>query len=228
MASNISGRATPAKHHRRRGANRALAARVRNQRSEAEESALIRRVQARDQAAFEVIYRRYRGQVHRQVKALVSNEEETADVVQEVFLTLYEKAKTFRGESTFATWLYRLTMNAALTRLRRRKRSKEVAWDEYLPRYQPDGHHLRPVVDWSRDVNQHLLTKEVHRILQRVLDQLPPKDKAVVVLSDLEGIPNREIGEALGLSVPAVKTRLHRARLFLRGQLAVSLGHSPY
>ncbi|MDZ4340592.1 MAG: sigma-70 family RNA polymerase sigma factor, partial [candidate division NC10 bacterium] len=68
----------------------------------------------------------------------------------------------------------------------------------------------------------------LQRILQQALDQLRPMDKAVVVLSDLEGIPNREIGKTLGLSVPAVKTRLHRARLFLRGKLAVSLGHSPY
>lgn len=216
------------RQQRRRAAKRVPTPRVRDPQSDAEERSLIQRVKARDQAAFEVIYRQYRGQVHRQVKALVGNEEETEEIVQEVFLTIYEKAKTFRGDSTFSTWLYRLTMNAALTKLRRRKRRKEVAWDDFLPKYQPDGHHLVPVVDWSRQVERRLLTKELHRFLQQALDQLPPKDKAVVVLSDLEGIPNREIGEALGLSVPAVKTRLHRARLSLRGQLAASLGHSPY
>ena len=71
------------------------------------------------------------------------------------------------------------------------------------------------------------MSAELHRILQQALDQLQPKDKAVVVLSDLEGISNQEIAKALGLSVPAVKARLHRARLFLRGNLAVSLGYSP-
>ena len=216
------------RQQRRRAAKREPTPKVRDPQSDAEERSLIQRVKVRDQAAFEVIYRRYRGQVHRQVKALVGNEEETEEIVQEVFLTIYEKAKTFRGDSTFSTWLYRLTMNAALTKLRRRKRRKEVAWDDFLPKYQPDGHHLVPVVDWSRQVERPLLTKELHGFLQQALDQLPPKDKAVVVLSDLEGIPNREIGEALGLSVPAVKTRLHRARLSLRGQLAASLGHSPY
>ncbi|MGH7254050.1 MAG: RNA polymerase sigma factor, partial [Nitrospiraceae bacterium] len=69
---------------------------------------------------------------------------------------------------------------------------------------------------------------ELHRILRQALDQLRPVDKAVVMLSDLEGIPNKEIGQALGLSVPAVKIRLHRARLFLRGRLTVTLGHSPF
>jgi RNA polymerase sigma-70 factor (ECF subfamily) len=194
-----------------------------------EDRVLVERLKAKDQQALEALYRRYSSRIYRQVIALVGNEAEAEEVVQEVFLTLYEKAKTFRGDAAFSTWLYRLTLNAALTRLRQRKRSKEVSYEEYLPRYQEDGHHLvRPVVDWSQEVEKDLARKEVQRVLQQALDLLRPVDKAVVMLSDLEGVPNREIGKTLGLSVPAVKTRLHRARLFLRGKLAVSLGHSPY
>ena len=148
--------------------------------------------------------------------------------MQEVFLAVYEKAHTFRGESAFATWLYRLTANAALSRLRRRKRRKEVTMDDYLPQFRDDGHHLvRPVVDWSSELEQGLADAQIQRLLRQAIELLQPLDKAVLVLSDLEELSNREIGAALGLTVPAVKARLHRARLFLRGQLAVTLGHAP-
>lgn len=212
----------------RQAATQGLILRVREKRSDEEERSLVQRLKTGDQRAFETLYRRYCGQVYRQVKALVRSEAETEEIVQEVFLTLHQKAKTFRGHSAFSTWLYRLTMNSALGKLRRRKRSKEVNFDDQLPRYQADGHHLRPVLDWSQDLEKKLARKELHRILGQALDQLRPVDKAVVILSDLEGIPNKEIGKSLGLSVPAVKTRLHRARLFLRGRLSVTLGHSPY
>jgi len=149
-------------------------------------------------------------------------------VVQEVFLTVHKKAKTFRGAAEFSTWLYRLTVNAALGKLRRQKRSKEVLYDDYLPKFQKDGHHLvRPVVDWSDKVDDRSDQRELQRLLGQALEQLKPMDKAVVVLSDLEGYLDREIAKTLGLSVAAVKTRLHRSRLFLRGKLAVHLGYSP-
>lgn len=213
---------------RQRGIKADLGPRARHERPDQEDYSLINRVKARDSQAFDVLFRRYVKAVYRQAFKLVGNEAEAEEVVQEVFLTLYEKAKTFRGDSAFSTWLYRLTINAALTKLRRRRRNREVAIEESMPKYQDDGHHLvRPVVDWSQDLEGRLMSAELHRILQQALDQLQPKDKAVVVLSDLEGISNQEIAKALGLSVPAVKARLHRARLFLRGNLAVSLGHSP-
>ena len=211
-----------------RAAKQGLALKAQVLPSAEEERSLVRRLKAGDQNALDTLFRRYGPRVYRQAIRLVGNEADAEEVLQDVFLTLYEKAKTFRGDAAFSTWLYRLTVNTALTRLRRRKRRKEVFFDDYLPQYQADGHHLvRPVVDWSNDLERRLVSKEVHQLLRQALDQLRPVDKAVVVLSDLEGIPNRELGKALGLSVPAVKTRLHRARLFLRGKLAVSLGHSP-
>ncbi len=216
------------RHQIQRGAKGSPLPKAQDQRPDEEERLIVQRVKAGDQQAFEALYRRYVSMVYRQAFKLVGNEAEAEEVVQEVFLTLYEKAKTFRGDSAFSTWLYRLTVNTTLMKLRRRKRSKEVAIEDYLPKYQDDGHHLvRPVVDWSRNPEESLLSLEVQRTLQHALDRLPPVDKAVVVLSDLDGLANKEVGKALGLSVPAVKSRLHRARLFLRGNLAVSLGHSP-
>jgi RNA polymerase sigma-70 factor (ECF subfamily) len=196
--------------------------------SDAAEQALVARVCTGDTAAFETLFRRYSPHVFRQALHLLDNTAEAEEVTQEVFLTLYEKASTFRGESALATWLYRLTANAALSRLRRRKRRPEVAMDDYLPRFREDGHHLvRPVVDWSADLERGVADAQMQQRLRQAIELLPPLDKAVLVLSDFEELSNRNIGEALGLTVPAVKARLHRARLFLRGQLAVTLGHSP-
>ncbi len=192
------------------------------------EQALVQRLQAGDAEAFDTLFRRYFAKVYRQATHLVGTAAEAEEVVQEVFLAVYEKSHTFRGESAFATWLYRLTANAALSRLRRRNRRQEIAMDDYLPQFREDGHHLvRPVVDWSSNVEQGLADAQVRHLLRQAIELLQPLDKAVLVLSDFEELPNRDIGIALGLTVPAVKARLHRSRLFLRGQLAVALGHSP-
>jgi RNA polymerase sigma-70 factor (ECF subfamily) len=86
---------------------------------------------------------------------------------------------------------------------------------------------VRPVVDWSADLEQGLAHAQIQQLVRQAIELLPPLDKAVLVLSDFEELSNRDIGDVLGLTVPAVKARLHRARLFLRGQLAVALGHSP-
>jgi RNA polymerase sigma-70 factor, ECF subfamily len=192
------------------------------------EKPFVERLKAGDTDAFDAIFRQYANQVYRRALRLLGNEADAEDVVQEVFLTVHRKIKTFRGESEFSTWLYRLTVNAALGKLRRQKRSKEVLYDDYLPKFQEDGHHLmRPVVDWSNDIDDGSANEELQQLLKKALDQLRPVDKAVVMLSDLEGYLDREIAKTLGLSIAAVKTRLHRSRLFLRGQLAVHLGYSP-
>jgi RNA polymerase sigma-70 factor (ECF subfamily) len=192
---------------------------------DASDQELIQRVQANDAEAFEILFRRYFPRVSRQVLHLLGSPTETEEVVQEVFLTLYEKAQTFRGEAAFSTWLYRLTANAALSRLRRRQRSREVIIDDYLPKFQEDGHHLiQPVVDWSSALETQLSNAEICRLLHEAIADLSPVDQAVVVLSDIDEMSNKEIAETLDLTVSAVKARLHRARLFLRGRLAVALG----
>ena len=228
MATVKSGKKAGVLEEGQKGSGGVLSSQAWDQRSEGDERLLIQRVKAGDHEAFEAIFRMHVTKVYRQAFKLMGNEAEAEEIVQEVFLTIYQKVKTFRGESAFSTWLHRLTVNVGLTRLRRRKRGKEVCLDDYLPQFQEDGHHrVRPVVDWSCDIDGHVATKEFHQIIQQAIDQLPPVDKAVVVQSDIEGISNSEIAEALGLTVAAVKARLHRARLFLRGKLAVRLGYSP-
>jgi RNA polymerase sigma-70 factor (ECF subfamily) len=142
-------------------------------------------------------------------------------------LSVFRKANTFRGTAQFSTWLYRLTVNAALGKIRRSKKDKEVEYEEYLPKFQTDGHHrVRPVVDWSDTLDERYAKQELQQLLKDALNGLKPLDRSIIVLSDLEGMSDKEIAGAVGLTVSAVKTRLHRARLFLRGKLAVHLGHS--
>lgn len=193
--------------------------------TEPTDQVLVQRVQAKDAAAFDMLFRRHFPKVFRQAMHLLGNTGEAEEVVQEVFLAVYEKAQTFRGEAAFTTWLFRLTSNAALSRLRRHQRRKEVAIEEYLPQFQPDGHHLvRPIVDWSADLEARLADTQLQQLVRDAIDLLQPLDKAVLVLSDFEDLSNKDIGEALGLTIPAVKARLHRARLFLRGHLATTFG----
>ena len=152
---------------------------------------------------------------------------DTEEVIQDVFLTVYRKANMFQGNSQFSTWLYRLTVNAALGKIRRSKKRKEVEYEEFLPKFQNDGHHaVRPVIDWSDTLDRKYQQKELQQLISSALAELKPVDKSVVVLSDLEGMSDKEIAATLDLTVSAVKTRLHRARLFVRGKLAVKLGHS--
>lgn len=196
--------------------------------SSGEERLLIERVKAGDQKAFETIYLRYVNRVYRQAFKLMGNAHDAEEVVQEVFVLVYKKTRSFLGKSEFSTWLYRLTTNAALTKLRQRKREKEVSLDEYMPKFRKDGHHLvRPVVDWTQNIDRFVAIKEFHQIIREAMDELSPIDKAVVVMSDLEEMSNPEISETLGITVQAVKARLHRARLFLRGKLTANLGYSP-
>ena len=192
-----------------------------------DDSALIERLKAGDQDALEALFNLYSPKLYNVAHRILGDVADTQEVIQDVFWTAYRKAKTFRGNSQFSTWLYRLTINASLGRIRRSKKNKEVEYEEFLPKFQEDGHHLvRPVVDWSNALDENYAKQETQQILKEALDQLKPIDKSVVVLSDLEGLSDKEIAAALGLTVSAVKTRLHRARLFLRGKLAVSLGHS--
>lgn len=192
------------------------------------DAGLIDRLKAGDHDALESIFHLYSGKLYNvALRILGGDAPDAEEVIQDVFLTAFRKSYMFQGHSQFSTWLYRLTVNAALGRIRRSKKSKEVAYEEFLPKFQDDGHHrARPVVDWSNTLDENYAKSETQGLIARALDQLKPVDKTVVVLSDLEGLSDKEIAAATGLTVSAVKTRLHRARLFLRGRLAVQLGYS--
>lgn len=201
----------------------------RKQTSDKDDPTLIERLQAGDHQALEAIVDLYSPKLYNVAQRILGDSADTEEVIQDVFWTVFRKAKTFQGNSRFSTWLYRLTVNEALGKIRRRKNQKrEVDYEEYLPKFADDGHHrVRPVVDWSDTLDRSYVEREMRQVVKVALDQLKPIDRSVVVLSDLEGMSDKEIATMLHLTVSAVKTRLHRARLFLRGRLASYLGHSP-
>src|SRR5262249_11050744 len=151
--------------------------------AEATEQELVQRLQAGDATAFDAPFRQCCNKGFHQATRLLGNTAEAGEVVQGGFLAVYGEAHTFRGEAAFTTWLFRFTANAALSRLRRRKRSKEVAMEEYLPQFRPDGHHLvRPVVDWSTNLEARLADAQLQQLLRQAIELLQPLDKAVLVL----------------------------------------------
>jgi RNA polymerase sigma-70 factor (ECF subfamily) len=185
-----------------------------------EEQALISRATHGEMAAFEQLVTRYEQQIYRLVLKLTSDPADAIEIVQDVFLTVYTKLFTFKGEAAFATWLYRIAVNAAYMKLRARKRHVEVSLEGSLPTLMDDD-RLRPdVVDWSQIPEEVVLRDEATQHLQNAIAQLPPDYRLAFVLREMEGLSHQEIGDVLDLGVPAVKSRLHRARLFLRQQLA--------
>ena len=195
--------------------------------SRRDEAALIERLKAGDERALESIFNLYSSKLYNVAQRILGDAADAEETVQDVFWTAFRKAKAFQGNSQFSTWLYRLTVNAALGRIRRSKSGKETRYEEFLPKFEKDGHHtVRPVVDWSDTLEEKYAKQETQALLAEALEQLKPLDKSVVVLSDLEGMSDKEIAAITNLTVSAVKTRLHRARLVLRGKLAVNFGYS--
>jgi RNA polymerase sigma-70 factor (ECF subfamily) len=191
----------------------------------ADEGQLLERLKNGDERALEIFFNLYSATLYSVAQRILGEGADSEEVIQDVFWTAYRKAKSFKGNSQFSTWLYRLTVNAALGRIRGSKKKREVAYEEVLPKFQKDGHHaVRPVIDWSDTLESGVSQRELKELVGAALNNLKPVDKAVVVLSDLEGLADREIAASLNLSVAAVKTRLHRARLLLRGSLAAKLG----
>jgi RNA polymerase sigma-70 factor (ECF subfamily) len=224
--SRAAMQAAPTAYARDRMANRPTPSR-RGRQPGLSEAALVARLKDGDERALEAIFNLYSGKLYNVAQRILNDAGDAEEIIQDVFWTAFRKAQAFQGNSQFSTWLYRLTVNAALGKIRRSKKNKETVYEEFMPKFEKDGHHsVRPVVDWSDTLEEKYAKQETQALLARALDQLKPLDKTVVVLSDLEGLSDREIAGATGLTVSAVKTRLHRARLFLRGQLAVNLGYS--
>jgi RNA polymerase sigma-70 factor, ECF subfamily len=178
-------------------------------------------VETHNEGAFSELVNRYGDKVYRTALRITHNPSDAEDVLQEVFITLIEKLDTFHEESKFSTWLYRVAANASFMHLRTEKKKKnEVSLENYVS-YDKDG-TLRGVEinDWSDRPDEVLLNKEVTEIIEKAVDELPVPYRAVFHLRDVEGLTDYETAKVLGLSVSAVKSRIHRARLFLRDNLS--------
>ncbi|HEX5271689.1 MAG TPA: sigma-70 family RNA polymerase sigma factor, partial [Gemmataceae bacterium] len=153
-------------------------------------------------------------------RRMLSSDADAEDVTQDVLLQVVRKLPSFRGESAFPTWLHRVTVNAALQHRRRRAARDEHRERAPLDIVLEEQPAAGPVRRWSVGPEEAALDRETQQLIERAIGDLPEEYRDVFVLSDVEGVPNAEIGGLLGLSLPAVKSRLHRARQKLRDALA--------
>jgi RNA polymerase sigma-70 factor (ECF subfamily) len=177
--------------------------------------------------ATEHLVERYADRVYRLAQRITGSREDAEEVTQDALWTAARKIQSFKGDSAFGSWLYRIAANAAYMKLRsRRARAREIALDDVLPALAENGAHFEPMDDWSPRVDEQALNAELRGILETAIDDLPPDYRTALVLHDVEGLSNPDIAETLGLSLPAVKSRVHRSRLFLRKRLSDYMGRS--
>ena len=187
---------------------------------------LIERIRAGDYSAFETLVSRYERKVYALALKLTGNQADAEEIAQDVFLTIYQKLDSFRGESLLSSWIYRVTANAAFMKLRDRRKRAKVDFDEGTAAPTSAGDESLPGVtatypqgDWSNTADVLLERGELGTKLQDAIAALPEKFKLIFLLKDVQGLSNEEIADVVNMSVPAVKSRLHRARLFLREKL---------
>ncbi len=181
---------------------------------------LVRRSQQDDERAFGELVGRYESKVYSLALRMLRNPEDAEDVLQDTFLRAYRGIKAFQGNSTFSTWIYRIAANSALMRLRK-KQLPTVSIEDADERETPVT-----IVDWKPGPVEQLLTKETLQAMDEAIEALPPEFRQVFVLRDVEELSNAEVAEILDLSVAAVKSRLHRARLKVRNRLAAYFNDS--
>jgi RNA polymerase sigma-70 factor (ECF subfamily) len=177
------------------------------------DEALVLRAQQDDERAFGELIGRYETKVYSLAMKMLRNPEDAEDVLQETFLRAYRGLKSFRGNSTFSTWIYRITANSALMKLRK-KQLPTVSIEDADEREVPLN-----IADWAPGPVEQLLTLETQQAMSEAIESLPAEFRQVFVLRDLEGHSNADVAEILDLSVAAVKSRLHRARLKVRNHL---------
>lgn len=183
-----------------------------------DELMLVRAAKNGDMGAFEELVKRYDRNVFRIAQHITQNREDAEDVVQDAFLKAYGNLNQFQEQSKFYTWLVRIAVNEALMKLRRRRPERTVSLDEDV---KTDEDSIpREVADWSPNPEQQYKQAELKQILTKTINGLPPSFRTVFVLRDVEGLSTEETAEALNLSIPAVKSRLLRARLQLRERLS--------
>jgi RNA polymerase sigma-70 factor (ECF subfamily) len=180
--------------------------------------ALVARAKAGDTAAFEQLIRQYDRQIFRTALHITQNREDAEDITQDVFFKAFQKLEQFQGNSKFSTWLVRIAVNESLMRLRKRKTSKTVSMDQDVET--AEGSIPRDFAEWRPNPEQNYSQSELAEILRKTIAGLPPGFRTVFTLRDIENLSTEETAEALGLSVPAVKSRLLRARLQLRERLS--------
>jgi RNA polymerase sigma-70 factor, ECF subfamily len=182
---------------------------------------LVRRIKAGDEQALEQMIERYHARVYSLSYGVLRNAEDAEESTQDTFLTLYRKIGTFDESKKFFSWFYRVALNQAYSRARRRKPAARMSIQEHLPRFHNDGHLAGP--DWpdaSVAIESETSARELARRAEEFIGELPRAYRDVIWMADVEELPAAQVAEVLGISIPALKSRLHRARLHVRQRLA--------
>jgi RNA polymerase sigma-70 factor (ECF subfamily) len=180
---------------------------------------LLAALRQHESTAAEALITAYGNRAYRLAVRITGNAEDAEEVVQDAMLNVVRKIDTFRGESAFGSWFYRIVSNAAYGR-RRPQASIEIPLEEVLPAFDERGRHAGLFRDWSASLDDPAVQRQLREVLTSAIDALPPHYRAVIVLRDVEGLSTIEVADALGIAVPTAKTRLHRARLVLRKRLS--------
>jgi RNA polymerase sigma-70 factor (ECF subfamily) len=182
-----------------------------------DESELVSRAQAGEDEAFSELVGRYQNKIYRLAKNITQNNEDAEDVLQETFLKAYSHLGGFQRNSRFYTWIVRIAVNEALMKLRKRRSDRAVPLDE--PVETGEEAVAREIAVWDDNPEQRYSREEMQQILDDAVEELKPDFRTVFVLRDIEELSTEETAETLGISIPAVKSRLLRARLALREKL---------
>jgi len=182
------------------------------------ETTLVAEARGGSEGAFTTLLRQYDRNIYRLALNITGNQEDAEDVMQEAFLKAYTHLDRFQGNSRFYTWLVRIAVNEALMKLRKRRGDRTVSLDEPV-RTENNDLMPREVEDWGDDPEERYAKEEVQQIVSKAIESLDPQFRVVVALRDVEDFSTEETAELLGLSVPAVKSRLLRGRLKLREKL---------
>jgi RNA polymerase sigma-70 factor (ECF subfamily) len=188
------------------------------------DAALVARLREGDTAAFETLVREHGGRMLATARRFVANEDDARDVLQDAFLAAFRSIDGFAGAARLSTWLHRIVVNAALMRLRSRKRRREEPIDGLLPRFEEDGHWVEPPALWDEPTDDVVERAETRATVRKAIDRLPANYRTVLLLRDVEELDTDEAAALLGVTPNAVKTRLHRARQALRTLLEREFG----
>ena len=153
-------------------------------------------------------------------RRILGNEEEAREAVQDAFVSAFRARAQLQGHSRLSTWLHRIAVNAAIQKLRTRKRRAEDAIDDLLPRFLPNGDYVERFVAWTEPPDEAVSRRETAEFVRKAIDQLPESYRTVLLLRDIEGLSTEESASVLETTANAVKIRLHRARMALRTLLA--------
>jgi RNA polymerase sigma-70 factor (ECF subfamily) len=182
-----------------------------------EDRQLLARAQDGDISAFEALVDAHRDKVYGLALRMTRSEADAAEITQDTFLSAYQHLKDFRGDAAFGSWVHRIAANHALMRLRHRRVAQAAEAELQGPEFTERGTLADyPVSDWSRDAEEKALDAELGTAIQQATDRLPQGYREVFLLKDVDGLSYEQISEVTGDSIPAIKSRLHRARLALR------------